>query len=48
MVGGSNAGMAVMAFDQGDTKAGLAKAANYHNVGNSKYFNMSKTRKAKL
>ena len=37
MVGGSHAGLTVMGFDQGDTKAGLAKAVNYHNVGNNKH-----------
>ena len=29
--------LTVMGFDQGDTKAGLAKAINYHNDGNNKH-----------
>ena len=36
MVGGSHAGLTILGFDQGDTKSGLAKAVNYHNIGNNK------------
>ena len=45
MVGGSHAGLNVMGFDQGDTKSGLVKAANYNNVGNNKNANKVPTKK---
>ena len=36
MVGGSTQGLTVQQIGFGDTKTGLAKSANYHNVGNNR------------